>query len=399
MPVDMPPNYAYVADSMTQEQVQTVETRNDNGFIKGSEIIFYSSSLPHLTETLLDHVHNDLDYIKDVSYQNAMLPYQKDIQEKLPNVSKKMDSLNYRDAYQELVKESKKNADAKDVLFEVDNEILTAMPDFYGTIDVIKDQEQTLATERLKKEGILFDKNPVVESIARVGSQQDFDVQPAIDVKTFEDEITRHNNEEEVTLYRLPGDSGSMLRATVGRDANHEQHYALCRASELTTMYEYNKYAHDLIENTPAAKDFFLAQATMESIALGGNQYGLETSKMIDDAMLQTSPTYAQYGHVSTNPLHRVEETVSALSKVLEDNKKDHQFAKASFNFEMNNSGLGEQLARDVKSAPNYYTKLTRTDEKKLVEQLKKRLDPQVGPIMYNKAIQATAHQKEAAAR
>ena len=218
-------------------------------------------------------------------------------------------------------------------------------------------------------------------------------------IKTLEDEITGHNNEEEVTLYRLPNDKGSMLRASVGRDANHEQHYALCRASELTAMYEYNKYAHDLIENTPAAKDFFLAQATMESIALGGNQYGLETSKMIDDAMLQVSPTYAQYGHVSTNPLHRVEETISALSKVLEDNKKDHQFASTTFNFEMNNSGLGEQLARDVKSAPNFYTKYTKTDEKKLVEQLKKRLDPQVGSIMYNKAIQAAAPQKEAAAR
>ena len=401
MPVDMPPNYAYVADSMTSEYVQSVELKhNTAGYTKGSEIILYSSSIPHLSETLLDRIHNNLDYVENISYQNAMLPYEGEIYGVIPKVEHKMENLDYRGAYKELVKESAESPIAKDVLFSVDNEILMGMQDFHQRLDVIKEQEQALATNRLKEAGILFDKDPVVEGIAHVGSKADFAVQPAINVQTLEEELTANNKNKELVLYRLPGDKGSMLRASVGSNLQEEQNYAVCRASELTTMYAYNKYAHDLIEATPAAKEFFMAQSVMEGISQNGKELGANTSFLIDHAMQEVSPTYAQYGHVSTNPLHRVEETVNALAKVLEDNKRNSEFVKHTFNQEMNSNGLGEQLTRDIQSAPDYYTKFTRKDEKELIGKLKKKINPQKDYVLYNKAIQQTVTmQRDAAAR
>lgn len=396
MPADMPPNYAYVADAVTQDYVQSIELKHDAaGYAKGSEVIYYSSSMPHLSETLLDRIHNNLDYVDGINYQNAMLPYQKDIQEKLPKVSKQMDSLNYRAAYQELVKEGKKEGVAKDVLFEVDNEILSAMPDFQERLDTIKVQEQEAAMHRLKSEGILFNNGPAPEGLSRIGSKQDFAVQPVADIQSLEDELTGHDANKEVVLYRLKTDKDSLLRASVSNNMQEEQTYAVCRARELSTIYQYNKYVHDLVDSTPAAKDFFQAQSIMNSVKVGGEKYGYAISKDISLAMRDVSPTYAKYGHVSTNPLQRVEESVEALAKVLEKKK----YADSRFNQYMITSGINTQLKRDLQKAPAYYNENTPEEQKQMVDNLQQKLLPQTGTVLYAKTIPEVAPSKDAPAR
>lgn len=400
MPADMPPNYMYHVDEPTQAYVQNVERENfqtDFSQLPGTVKmeVYYNSQTPYLVEKLISSIHNELNAVPDIDYGKALESQQGRIQRDLPEVDSRMKSGKAYQAYLELVDESHSNPVANDVLFDVDNEIIDAMPDFQDRIDDIKAEEARVATEALKEQGIMFDKDPVVESIARVSHQEhDFAVQPAIDVATLEDELTSGEPGLEVVLYRLPNDTGSMLRASVGYNQIEERNSVICRATELPVLAAYNKHVHDLVSEVPDAIAFCNAQQAMQEVQ--NNAFGnlAPDSQQFEMAMQKVSPTYAKYGHVSPNPLHRVEDTIAAIEYAVEYNngkKGLPDYRPENVGQTMAANGISQPFVKDLQEAPYYFTDYTKPAEKRLISKLSKLVMEDENTIQFDRYFQKSS--------
>lgn len=402
MPADLPPNYAYVVEAPMQEYIMDIEKKNGNDLSQyhGDKMkVYYSSQLQHLSEKLLDRIHNDLDYVPNIDYKDALMSQKDVIEKELPEVDKQMKRDKSRQAYLELLVEEHQNPVAQDVLWNVDNAIIDAMPDFYERIDAVKAEEAQQATEWLKEEGVLFSQNPPVESVAHIGNQQDFGINPAVDVTSLEETLTGHDPSKEIVLYRLPDDTGSMLRVSVGQGMVEEQNYAVCKATELPVLAQYNKHVHDLVSQVPEAVSFCNAQQSMMNLEKDAYEYGYADSAKYQQALKKVSDTYKRFGHVSPNPLHRVEDTVAAIEYAMKNNKQMKAFSPKNIGETMRVNGVGLQLAEDVKVAPNYYTKFTQKDEKQFISKLAKMVTKDQESVKFNQMFKEMASAKQASSR
>lgn len=407
MPFDMPPNYEYHVDTPTQDYIQNVERENfqtDFSKMSGDKmVVYYNSQLPHLTETLIARIHDNLDAVPDINFDEALGFQQERINRELPEVGEWIAQGNPRQAYMELIAESYKKPVANDILFDVDNEIIDEMPDFMDRIDGIKAEEAKAATEALKAAGIMFDKDHAPESVARVSHQgHDFAVQPTIDVATLEDELTHGDSSSEVVLYRLPSDTGSMLRASVGYNQVEEQNFALCRATELPVLAAYNKHIHDMVSEVPDAIAFCNAQQTMLDLQKNAFEYEAPDSLEFDHAMKEVSPTYAKYGHISTNPLHRVEDTIAAIQYAVEYNNRKgglKEYAPENVSETMRVNGISKQLIDDLHEAPYFYNDYTKPHEKRLISNLSNFVSKEKQSVRLHQFLKQQAPAKQADAR
>lgn len=400
MPVDMPPDYTYAIQEQAKDYIQTVEKEHgtDPALYRNDKMtVYYSSQLPHLADALVDCIHRDLDYIPDIDYEHALGFEQERIMENLPEVGDNMERGEWRGAYRELVAEENSNAVAKNILFEVDNHIIDDIPDFMERLGDIKKQEARSATERLKADGVMFTNDPVVESLAHLGNYGTFGVQPAIDVSTLDEELTSYGQDLGVVLYRLDGDDRSMLRASVGAYVDgrivEDQNFAVCRAAELPVLAEYNKYVGSLAKDGGVIEEFCNAQKAMMNTERNAYEYEAPDALVYVRAMQEKSDSYAKYGHVSANPLHRVEDTMSAIKYAMENNRKHglKEYAPQNINETMRLNGISQPLVDDLNRAPFFFKSFTKSSEKEMVSNLTKAVSPKDKTVDFNRYLQKSA--------